>query len=151
MAVSVTGSNWRFDVVVNAHRREETVRSSLEDRDARLRGQVSRAPPDAVVLERGPHAVVRDAALVESDAAATAEGLREIRSQLGCAAMGATRSQRFTDVPVRRERGDNVVNVPGVQRDLVATDDIVEVDSVRLENGWPQAVLANHGPLAAVG
>src|SRR3954451_6489997 len=133
MAVSVTGSNWRFDVVVGAHRREEAVRSSLEDRDARLRRQVDRAPPDAVVLERGPHAVVRDAAILEGDAAATAEGLREIRSQLGCAAMGAARSQRSTDVPVRLERGDDGVNVPGAQSNLIAIDDIVEVDPEGLE------------------
>src|SRR3954452_4730329 len=133
MAVSVIDSHRRLDVVVNAHPREETVRSSLEDRDARLRGQGSRAPPDAVVLERGPHAIVRDAAPVESDAAATAEGLREIRSQLGCAAMGAARSQRFTDVPVRLERGDDGVNVPGAQSNLIAIDDIVEVDPEGLE------------------
>src|SRR4051812_42482439 len=125
MAVSVIGSHPRLDVVVDAHGSEETIRSSLEDRDTCLRGQFGRAPPDAVVLERGPHAVVRDAAILDSDAAATAEGMGEIRSQLGCAAMGAGRSQRFTDVPVRRERGDDGVNVPGAQRDLIATDDTV--------------------------
>src|SRR4051794_33185069 len=100
MAVSVIDSHRRFDVVVGAHRSEETIRSPLEDRDARLGGKVGRAPPDAVVLERGPHAVVGDAALLESDAAATAEGLGEIRTQFGCAAMGAARSQGFTDIPI---------------------------------------------------
>src|SRR3954453_19788146 len=134
MAVSVIGSHRRLDVVVDAHGSEETVGSSLEDRDTCLRGQVGRAPPDAVVLERAPHAVVRDAAILDRDATATAEGVGEIRSQLGYAAMGAAWSQRFTDVPIRRERGDDGVNVRGPQRDLIATDDIVEVDLVRLEN-----------------
>src|SRR4051794_20701791 len=132
MAVSVIDSHRWFDVVVGAHRREETVRSPLEHGDTRLREQVGRAPPDAVVLERGPYAVVRDAALLESDAAATAEGLGEVRTQLERAPMGVARSQGFTDIPVGPERCHDGVNVPCEQRGLVAIDDIVEVDPVRL-------------------
>ena len=94
----------RFDVVVDAGRREQPVLAAFVDADSRLGRQLVAAPADAVVLHGAAHAVVGHRAVLQADTAAGAEALGEERAELIGAAVGVLRAAGLPEVPVRRRR-----------------------------------------------
>src|SRR5262245_95541 len=139
-----------LDVVVHANRSQQPVRTALEHRDARLGWQVVAAPADTVVLHGTAHAVVRHAAVLETNATALAETRGEERTELTCAAVGEGWADGLPVVAVRREGAHDAFSVTRVQRGLIATDDIGGVDGARPEDGRPEAALSLEEPLAEV-
>src|SRR5215467_7409789 len=94
----------RFHVVIGADRGQQPVRAALIDGESRLGWQVMAAPAEAVVFQRAAHPVVSHRAVLQLDAAASAEARGVERTELGGAAVGVARAERPAEVPVRRER-----------------------------------------------
>ena len=109
------------------------------------------APADAVVLQGAAHAVVGHGAVLQADAAARAEAPGEERAQLSGAAVRVVRADRLAEVPVRREGAHDRFGVTGVQRGLVAADDVTGAGRPGLEDRRPDVAPPVDRPLAAVG
>src|SRR5437763_6115002 len=137
-----------FDVVVDTGRGEQPVWPAFVDAEPRLRREFVAAPADAVVLQGAAHPVVGHHAVFQLDAAARAEAPGEKRAELGRAAVGGVRADGLAVVPVRFEGADDRVGVTGLQRGLVAADDIAGVGGPRLEDGRPQVAPPVDRPLA---
>ena len=88
-----SSSSGEFDVVVDANRSEQSVRTPFEHRDPGLRRQLVGTPTGAVVFQGGAHTVVGDRARVEADSASRVETLGKERTQLTGAAMDAVGDQ----------------------------------------------------------
>src|SRR6478736_5138016 len=141
----------RLDVVVDPGRSQPSLRAALEDADSRLRWQVVASPADAVVLQGAAHAVVGHGAVLKANAAASAEASGEERAELLGPAVRVLRPAGLSEVSIRPERVHDRIDVAGVQRLLVATDDITGMDVAGLEDGGSDVASSVDGPLAAVG
>src|SRR6267154_1256392 len=140
-----------FDVVVDAGRGQQPVRTAFVDTEARLWREVLAAPADAVVLQGAAHPVVGYHAMLQLDAAARAEALGEERAELGGAAVGGVRADGLAVVPTWFEGAHHRVGVASLQRGLIAADDVTWAVGAWFEDGWAQVAPSVDGPLAAIG
>src|SRR5580704_12654164 len=141
----------RFDVIVDADRGQQSVGTAFVDPDSRLRRQVVAAPAVAVVLQGTSGAVVGHGAVLEANAAACAEAYGEERAELASAAVDVVRADGLVIVPIRGEGVHYRFGVTGVERGLVAADDIIEVNLPGLQYGGPEVMPSVDRPLAAIG
>ena len=113
-----------LDVVVDPGLVEQAARAALVDGDPGLRGQVHAAPLDRVELQRGPHAVLGDAAVLEDDSAPGAEEQREEREQDVGPAAAELWAGRFAETAVGLEGGGDRVRVADGEGRLVPADHV---------------------------